>query len=150
MSIKWLSNLSRIAILAIAAILISCIASDAADMKTLGPVATVNPSLITGSTPQPASGTNVELFGHVTLVRGYAVPSFTGCHALVELRDQPGTTVAVMTPEVRLQSLLETALQTGYLISFTGQKYSNPPTPLGGTWSVDVYNINGVILYNSK
>ena len=90
----------------------------------------------------------VELFGHVILVEGYALPTYTGCHALVALRDTPGTTVAVMTSEQRLQSLLETALATGNLIDFWGQKLTNPPTPRGGSWSVDVYGIDGVILYN--
>ena len=90
----------------------------------------------------------VELFGHVTLVEGYDLPSYVGCHALVALRDTPGKTVAVLTCEHRLQSLLETALSTGNLIAFLGQKLSNPPTPRGGTWSVDVYSIDGVILYN--
>ena len=94
--------------------------------------------------------TTVELFGHVTLVEGYAVPSYTGCHALVTLRDTPGKTVAVMTTEIRLQSLLETALSTGNLIAFWGQKLTNPSTPLGGTWAVEVYSITGVILYNMK
>jgi hypothetical protein len=92
----------------------------------------------------------VELFGHVTLVEGYAISSFTGCHALVNLRDTPGKTVAVLTSEVRLQSLLETALSTGDLIAFRGVKLTNPPTPRGGTWAVDVYSIDGVILYNFK
>jgi len=90
----------------------------------------------------------VELFGHVTLVEGYDLPSYLGCHALVALRDTPGKIVAVLTSEPRLQSLLETALSTGNLIDFWGQKLSNPPTPRGGTWSVDVYSIDGVILYN--
>jgi hypothetical protein len=90
----------------------------------------------------------VELFGHVILVEGYAIPSYTGCHALVALRDTPGKTVAVLTSETRLQSLLETALDTGNLIAFLGQPLANPPTPRGGTWSVDVYSIDGVILYN--
>ena len=98
-------------------------------------------------TPPPPP---VELFGHVTLVEGYALSTFTGCHALVALRDTPGTTVAVLTNEVRLQSLLETALATGNLIAFLGTRYTNPPTPRGGTWSVDVYGIDGVILYNFK
>ena len=97
-------------------------------------------------TPVP----NVELFGHATLVEGYALPGYTGCHALVSLRDTPGKTVAVMTSEVRLQSLLETALDTGNLIAFLGFKLANPPTPRGGTWIVDVYSIDGVILYNFK
>jgi hypothetical protein len=94
--------------------------------------------------PQP----NVELFGHVTLVEGYAVPGYIGCHALVDLRDQPGVIVAVLTTEIRLQSLLEAALSTGNLIAFRGQLLQNPPTPLGGTWSVQVYSIFGVILYS--
>jgi hypothetical protein len=90
----------------------------------------------------------VELFGHVTLVEGYGLTSYTGCHALVTLRDTPGTTVAVLTSEQRLQSLLETALATGNLIAFWGYQLLSPPTPRGGTWSVDVYSIDGVILYN--
>ncbi len=93
---------------------------------------------------------SVELFGHVTLVEGYAVQGYIGCHALVSLRDQPSVTVAVLTTEHRLQSLLETALATGNLIAFRGQLLQNPPTPLGGTWSVSVYSIFGVILYNTK
>ena len=97
-----------------------------------------------------AVGVMVELFGHVTLVEGYALPVFVGCHALIALRDTPGKTVAVLTAEHNLQSLLETALATGNLIAFWGQKMSNPPTPRGGTWSVDVYAIDGVILYNFK
>ena len=90
----------------------------------------------------------VELFGHVTLVEGYALPTYVGCHALVALRDTPGKTAAVLTTEQRLQSLLETALATGNLIAFWGQELTNPPTPGGGTWAVDVYSIDGVILYN--
>ena len=90
----------------------------------------------------------VELFGHVTLVEGYALSGYTGCHALVTLRDTPGKTVAVMTTQHRLQTLLETALATGNLIAFWGYLLQNPPTPTGGTWSVDVYSIDGVILYN--
>lgn len=91
---------------------------------------------------------SVELFGHVILVEGYAVQSYIGCHALVSLRDQPGITVAVLTTEHRLQTLLESALSTGDLIAIRGQLLQNPPTPLGGTWSVSVYSIYGVILYN--
>ena len=89
-----------------------------------------------------------ELFGHVTLVEGYALPNFQGCHALVALRDTPGRTVAVLTTEQRLQSLLETGLDTGSLIAFWGTQLSNPPAPRGGTWSVDVYQIDGVIVYD--
>ena len=92
----------------------------------------------------------VELFAHVTLVEGYVLPSFTGCHALLALRDTPGKTVAVMTGEQRLQSLLETALATGNLVDVWGQKLATPPTPRGGSWAVDVYSIDGVILYNMK
>lgn len=66
------------------------------------------------------------------------------------LRDPPGKLVAVLTSEPRLQSLLETALATGNLIAFLGQKLSNPPTPRGGTWAVEVYSMDGVILYTMK
>jgi hypothetical protein len=100
--------------------------------------------------PPPSLGPQVELFGHVTLVEGYALTNFVGCHALVDLRDTPGTIVAVLTSEQRLQSLLETALATGYLIGFRGQKFTNPPTLLGGYWTVDVYSVTGAILYSLK
>ena len=91
-----------------------------------------------------------ELFGHVTLVEGYAIAhGFHGCHALVRLRDTPDTTVAVLTSDTRLQTLLETALATGNLIAFWGEKLTSPPTPRGGSWSVDVYGIDGVIVYNA-
>jgi hypothetical protein len=100
-------------------------------------------------TAAEAAGPLVELFGHVTLVEGYALDGFNGCHALVALRD-PGTIVAVLTTQHRLQSLLETALATGNLIAFFGRKLGDPPTPRGGTWSVDVYRIDGVILYNME
>lgn len=96
------------------------------------------------------SAKKVQLFGHVTLVEGYHLPKYTGCHALVKLRDQPGKTVAVLTKEVRLQSLLETALSTGNLICFWGKRLLNPPNPRGGTWNVPVYVIDGVILYNMQ
>ena len=94
------------------------------------------------------AGPLVELFGHVTLVEGYDLPSFVGSHSLVALRDTPGTTVAVLTNNHGLQTILETALATRNLIAFWGRKLTNPPTPRGGTWSVDVYRIDGVILYN--
>lgn len=91
----------------------------------------------------------IELFGHVTLVEGYALRNFTGVHALVNLRDTPGKTVAVLTKQHRLQTLLESALTSGNLIDFYGRLLSNPPTPRGGTWAVDVYSIDGVILYST-
>ena len=97
--------------------------------------------------PNQPVGPSVELFGHVILVEGYDVPNYQGCHALVTLRDQPGVTVAVLTKQLRLQSLLETALAADRLIAFRGHKLLAPPNPLGGTWGVDVYGINSVILY---
>lgn len=114
--------------------------------------------------PIPQKPVNVELFGHVTLIHAYDVPNFQGCHALVTLRDHPGKTVAVLTEVFRLQSLLETALETGNLISFWGYKDPNPPLPpladivtmpsgrrpLGGSWGVEVYQVQSIILYNGK
>jgi hypothetical protein len=97
-----------------------------------------------------SAATSVELLGHVTLVEGYALPNFTGCHALVALRDTPNKTVAVLNSQHNLQTLLETALATGNLIAFRGSKSSSPPTPLGGTWAVDVYLIDSIILYGMK
>jgi len=90
----------------------------------------------------------IELFGHVILVEGYDLPNFDGCHALITLRDPPANTVAVLTSNHKLQTLLENALSKEYLIAFWGLKLTNPPTPRGGTWAVDVYGIDGIILYN--
>jgi hypothetical protein len=111
----------------------------------------VSPGLhFAGETQQPIK--YEELFGHVTLVEGYAGAAYIGCHALVALRTvgaEPERTVAVLTTELRLQSLLEEGLATGNLVAFSGYKMSNPPTPAGGTWTVDVYSINRTILYNT-
>jgi hypothetical protein len=105
---------------------------------------------IKGSSAKQLPGTNVQLFGHVTFVEGYDLPQFQGCHGLVALRDTPGKTVAVITSAHNLQTLLETALTTGNLISFSGIKATSPPTPLGGTWIVDVYLIDVINLYGFK
>ncbi len=112
---------------------------------------TIN-DLKNGLQRRPAKATDaalptVELFGHVTLVEGYALPGFTGIHALIALRDTPDKTVAVLTKQHRLQTLLESALTSGDLIAFFGKLQSDPPTPRGGTWAVEVYAIDGVILY---
>lgn len=105
-----------------------------------------------------AYSADTEYVGRVTLVEGYALPNYTGCHALVAM-NVPATgpvpvptikTVAVMTTAPGLQGLLQTALATGNLIHFWGQKDTNPPLPRGGKWGVDVYKITGVILYNIK
>ena len=108
----------------------------------------VSTGLSLEATKLPSPGPTVEIFGHVTLVHGYALTNFIGCYALVALRDQPGTTVAVLTSDQSLQGLLETALATGYLIAFHGQKFTNPPTPGGGSWTVDVYSTTDVTLYS--
>ncbi len=117
-------------------------------------MSTKDPKVETGLAPASTKalpvGTSVELFGHVSLVEGYALPNFVGCHALVLLRDTPGKTVAVLTSAPNLQNLLETALATGNLVAFRGSKSLSPPTPLGGTWSVEVYLIDSVILYSMK
>ena len=116
-------------------------------------MATKQSTTATGITGRPKKPSplppGVELFGHVTLVEGYALPNFTGIHALVALRDTPGTTVAVLTTQHRLQTLLESALTSGNLIAFYGHLLANPPAPRGGTWTVDVYSIDGVILYSA-
>lgn len=98
--------------------------------------------------PLPIQPQDQEIFGHVLLVEGYALPNFTGCHAVIALRDTPGAMIAVVTTEIRLQALLETALAKNYLVDIYGYKLTNPPNLRGGTWTVDVYQIDGVILYN--
>ena len=101
-------------------------------------------------TSQFFSVPRVELFGYVTLVQGYNLASYVGCHALVSLRDTLGKTVAVLTSEQRLQSLLEGSLATGNLVAFWGHKLKSPSAPLGGSWTVDVYSLDSVVLYDTK
>jgi hypothetical protein len=95
---------------------------------------------------------SVQLIGHVTLINGFDLPNFSGCYALVTLRDPPANTVAVLTSEHKLQTLLETALSTGYQISVHGIQLINPPHPVGGTWDpgIEVYGIDQVTLYNTQ
>jgi hypothetical protein len=89
-----------------------------------------------------------QLFGHVILVESYALAEFAGCSALLALRDEPGRTVAVLTSKLRLQTLLETALSTGKLVACWGEQLVDPVPPRGGTWGLDVFGIDGVILYD--
>ncbi|HYL14182.1 MAG TPA: hypothetical protein VEV41_14160 [Terriglobales bacterium] len=91
----------------------------------------------------------MELFGHVSLVEGYNLPKFKGCHALIEVRDEPGKTVAVLTDSGRLQTLLEAALGSGHLVAVDGKKMAHPPCPAGGKWGVDVYSADRIILYKA-
>ena len=119
-------------------------------ISAIGGVTLQSSSTIVGEAITPIIvPTSGELFGHVILVEGYSLPNFRGCHALVTLRDY-SVTVAFLTSDQGLQSLLETALTSGNLIAFIGVKLSDPPTPRGGTWSVDVYSIDCIILYNMK
>ena len=90
-----------------------------------------------------------QLFGHVTLVQGYDVPKYHGCHALIKLRDS-NQTIAVMTRSHRLQTVLETGLATGNLVGLWGHRPAKPISPMGGTWGVKVYYIRSVLLYKTK
>jgi hypothetical protein len=94
-----------------------------------------------------AMGPQEQLFGHVTLVQAYSTAS-DGAYCLVALRDEPRT-VAVLTSKPNLQSVMELALCTGHLVTFTGRKYQTPPTPLGGTWAVDVYSPKSFTVYGT-
>ena len=89
----------------------------------------------------------VPLMGHVTLVVGYALRDFVGCHAVVELYGTPLKTVAVLTRDRGLQSLLETALATGNFMVCYGQQLTNTSAPGGGVWTVDAYGINSVQVF---
>ena len=114
------------------------------------------PLMQTGSAapvPQPVTGVMlmppaVHLFGHVTLINYYA-PSGS-CYAVVELQDLPRKSVVVRSYEQRLQSMLETALLSGNLISFVGQSFLVQSPPRGGTWNMDVYTIDEITLYSIK
>ena len=46
----------------------------------------VSTGLSLEATKLPSPGPTVEIFGHVTLVHGYALTNFIGCYALVALR----------------------------------------------------------------
>jgi hypothetical protein len=100
--------------------------------------------------PAPLAAPTQELFGHVTLVETYSLANYSGIHALIALRDTPGKTIAILTVEQRHQTALQTALSTGYLVAIFAQRLVNPPTPRGGSWAVEVYSIDGVILYSFK
>jgi hypothetical protein len=90
----------------------------------------------------------VQLYGHVTMIDVYSLSS--GCYAVIELRNTPGKTVVVRLADDRLQSLLETALATGNLISFVGQRVTVSSPPRGGSWNMDAYAIDEIALYNKK
>lgn len=91
----------------------------------------------------------VELSGNVVLIEGYALTSYTGCQAMLQLADPngEGDLVAVRTIELRLQSLLETALATGNSVHCRAKKIANPPSLGGEAWSVDTYGIDCVTLF---
>jgi hypothetical protein len=89
-----------------------------------------------------------QLFGHVTLVQSYAVLSGDTGYCLVRLRDQPNKTVAVFTDEPHMYGTMRTGLETGNLVSFVGELLTNPPTPTGGTWAVDVYSPTSFAVYS--
>jgi len=107
--------------------------------------------------PKP-NGPPTQLFGWVHLVQAYHItsgnpggyPPYEGTWALVELRDQPGKTIAVVTTSERLQSLLQTGISTGFLISISARQDFTPPLPLGGSTDLDVYELYEVNVYNFK
>ena len=96
------------------------------------------------TTPAP-----VELVGHVAFVERNAPTNFNGVRALLKLRDPPGGTVVVVATQLRLQTLLVSALNSGNLIACLGERIAPPPVPQGRTQAVDVYAVEGVILYSS-
>ena len=101
-------------------------------------------------------GKNEQLFGHVVLVQAYDIrqgmpanfPDYRGTRALVALRDQPGKTVAVVTTDDKLRGAVEMALATRNLMYFSGRQDFTPYMALGGTTTVDVYEIYEVTVYD--
>lgn len=103
--------------------------------------------------PQPVIGVvlmppAVHLYGHVALINCYAPAN--SFYAVIDLRDTPGKSIVIRSAEQRLQSLLETALATGNLVSFVGQGVFVQSPPRGGTWNMEVYQIDEVTVYNKK
>jgi hypothetical protein len=98
----------------------------------------------TVTTPAP-----VELVGHVAFVERSAPTNFNGMRALLKLRGSPGVTVVVVATQLRLQTLLVSALNSGNLIACLGARIAPAPAPRGRTQAVDVYAVEGVILYSS-
>lgn len=91
-----------------------------------------------------------QLIGHVRLIKGIIHPNFTGCYASMHLRDAPRRQVYALTTDHRMQTLLETALATGYLVDVLAQARSVPSTaPLAGL-SGEAFDISQVTLYSQK
>ena len=92
----------------------------------------------------------VQLIGHVGLINGFSYSGFTGCVADINLKGAPSRMIWVLTTDHHLQTLLETALATGNLVSATGQARSLPAEgPLAGM-SGELFDLTGLTLYNSK
>ena len=99
--------------------------------------------------PQPAASTApVELIGHVKFVERNAPTNLSGLRALLKLRDSPEVTVVLVTQQLRLQALLESALTSGNLVACLGTRLA-PANPRGRNQAVDIYSVDGVILYSS-
>jgi hypothetical protein len=97
--------------------------------------------------PQQARAQQQEFFGRVTHVEQYALANFNGCHAIVRL-ENPLKDVAVLSSDNGICNTLTTAVQSGIRIAFFGERNTAPPIirPGSGPWTVDVYNIDIVIL----
>ena len=97
----------------------------------------------------PATPAPVELVGHVTFVERSTPTNLDGMRALLKLRDAPGTTVVVVTTQLRLQALLESALSSGNRIACLGTRLADPLAARGRARTTDLYTIDGAILYSS-
>ena len=88
-----------------------------------------------------------QLMGHVPLIKGYAFPNFTGCIASIALKNDSRRMIWVLTTDHHLQTLLETALATGNLVSAMGQARSIPSDePLAGH-SGEMFDLSELTLY---
>ena len=117
------------------------------DMQSTGIfVARREPKAAAAAEPAPAP---VELIGHVRFVERASPTNFDGMRALLKLCDPPGTTVVVITPQLRLQSLLESALSSGNLIACVGTRHVSPLSPRSRAQGAEIYFVDSVILYSS-
>ena len=92
----------------------------------------------------------IELFGHVVVLNAFALANGAGCTAPISVRNEPPRSVTLYTAEPRLQTVLETALATGHLISALGHAITADSVPGTSGVTGELIEIKEVVLYNNK
>ena len=109
-------------------------------------VSTITVADQTFTVTQAAAG----LCTYVTQLDVYAVPSFSGCCAMIALQNSPhNEVVAVLTREPQFQHIFETALVGNKLLTVFGEQLLNQFNPQGDRWASEVYTAYRVILHST-